>query len=95
MECADLNTQTRTFGCPFLRHIFRNSQGHKVRCREEILVANLATNFKDLLGSTINLETLTVVLGAVSCPENLKRKKVGPYSYLVSITNNFVTHHRV
>lgn len=95
VECADLNTQTRTFGCPFLRHIFRNSHGHKVGCCEENSVANLATNFKDLLGSTINLETLTVVLGAVSCPASLKRKKEGANNYLVSITNNFITHHRV
>ena len=55
-----------------------------MRCHEEILVANLATNFKDLVGSTINLETLAVVFGAVSCPANLKRKKVGANHYFVS-----------
>lgn len=80
---------------PIFKKQFQKFTRHKVRCCEEILVANLATNFKDLLGSTINLETLTVVLGAVSCPASLKRKKEGANNYLVSITNNFITHHRV
>ena len=40
----------------------------KVRLWWRILVANLATNFQDLVAKVKDLVTLVPVLGAISCP---------------------------
>ena len=40
-----------------------------------MLVANLATNFQDLVAKVKNLVALAPVLGAISCPEAGKDSK--------------------
>ena len=67
--CYVLETNlTRKFAVDLSLQIFLNSLYLLVRLWWNILVANLATNFQDLVAEVKNLVALVPVLGAISRP---------------------------
>ena len=70
--------------CGFIFANLFNSLYLLVRLWWNILVANLATNFQDLVAKVKNLVALAPVLGAISCPATMLAKPLGihPHVYV-------------